>query len=206
MKHITKKLMDGVLVGLGFFIVLGFMGITYAAWTTMTSVTTGDILTATSWNQMLENQTYLKDKVDRQLTYLYIDMSSNQLLPTGSVSTVQFNTILLQKGAGTFNTSTYTFTAAETGVYEFVANLSFIGNATKGDDTFVINFVKNGVIDDGITIDIAYLVDTTSEIEQTAHTMQQLNAGDTIKVQIVGVDTKSITIDQSSGLYIKQLP
>ncbi len=64
MKHITRKMLDWVLVGLWFLLVLWFMWITYAAWTTMTNVNTWDGLTATLWNNLLWNVETLKTNTD----------------------------------------------------------------------------------------------------------------------------------------------
>lgn len=63
MKHLTRKLLDWVLVGLWFLLVLWFVWITYAAWTSMSNVNTWDSLTSTLWNNLLWNVETIKTDV-----------------------------------------------------------------------------------------------------------------------------------------------
>ncbi|MCK9271986.1 hypothetical protein M0P65_00370 [Candidatus Gracilibacteria bacterium] len=68
-KQFFSKISNGIYFGIGLILTLGIFGLVYAAlsWIPQTTVGTGSGLTATAWNDMINNIGYLKENVDAKL-------------------------------------------------------------------------------------------------------------------------------------------
>ncbi|MDP2091130.1 MAG: hypothetical protein Q8K30_06060 [Candidatus Gracilibacteria bacterium] len=59
-----QKIKGGIYNGIGFVLVVGITGVAYGAYVTLSNVSTGDPLTASNYNQLIENVSVLKTTVD----------------------------------------------------------------------------------------------------------------------------------------------
>jgi hypothetical protein len=111
-----------------------------------------------------------------------VSMSADQDIPSGSITTVQFDTE--EAGAGSdeqneFNTGTYTFTADSDGVYEVHINL--VSNETLTDQKFIAAYVnKNAAI---YTYRRCYMA-ATDNVECGLSVRIPLAANDTVIAQV----------------------
>lgn len=66
MWNVWKKIMDWVYHGLGFIAVLFFFSLAYAGytWVNQSNLNTWDVVTAQTWNNVINNQNFLKQEVD----------------------------------------------------------------------------------------------------------------------------------------------
>ena len=66
MSNIWKKFIDGIYQWLGIITVLGLSALTYASytWINQSNLNTWDVVTAQTWNNVINNQNFLKQEVD----------------------------------------------------------------------------------------------------------------------------------------------
>lgn len=70
LKNILSRLWNWVLFWTGIILSIGLYFLVYAGYTSMTTVWTGSWLTATAWNDMVNNISYLKTTNDTQWTQI----------------------------------------------------------------------------------------------------------------------------------------
>lgn len=66
MQNTTKKFKDWIIIWLWFIFILGLSWLAYASfsWIVPSTVTTWATLTASGWNEIVNNQNYLKQEID----------------------------------------------------------------------------------------------------------------------------------------------
>lgn len=66
MNQTIKKIKDGMIMWLWFLLIVSLSGLAYASlsWVNQSNVSGGETLTDQSWNDMLNNQAYLKQQVE----------------------------------------------------------------------------------------------------------------------------------------------
>ncbi len=66
MSHFWKKFIDGLYQWLGIITVLGLSALTYASytWVNQNNLNTWDVVTAQTWNNVINNQNFLKQEID----------------------------------------------------------------------------------------------------------------------------------------------
>lgn len=66
MSNFWKKFIDGIYQWLGIITVLGLSALTYASytWVNQSNLNTWDVVTAQTWNNVINNQNFLKQEVD----------------------------------------------------------------------------------------------------------------------------------------------
>ncbi|MCK9272174.1 hypothetical protein M0P65_01375 [Candidatus Gracilibacteria bacterium] len=86
LKRLVSKIGNGLLVSIGFTLGIGIIGLVYAyTWTIQTDVGAGSGLTASAWNDTLNNIRYLKESVDSKVSSQWITSGSNISYNGGNV-------------------------------------------------------------------------------------------------------------------------
>ena len=107
-------------------------------------------------------------------------LGANQTLGSNTTVPVQLNTANINIPAGSFNTSTYTYTAPTTGLYLATVNFSLDPSGSNG--TRAVFFNINGSATNGYSVTWA----TQNQQVVTLTGLIQLTSGQTLSVQFTG--------------------
>jgi len=117
--------------------------------------------------------------------FLFSAHSDNEIT-NFSNGIVSFNQVI--DTYGNSYTGNNTYTAPVDGYYFFSTDITFDGGDGL-DDSMILQFLKNGVSTNPITIDPRFSSRDGNEINISNTAIIQLNAGETVSVSITGVDT-----------------